>query len=173
MQTKHENANDMWLATAARCKFAIHSGNVLIGVSDDKGNGKIVPVQMPAFFGAIETDGERNVFLRSFAAYLKANAEDAETVSKIVSGEFVQKRDTSNDVLTQETDRRFAHIVAAKVREKKATATEKEIDASVKLAAGSESGKAKLAEIRAEVIADASFTSTRAMNKGAAVEIAF
>lgn len=172
MQT-HNNANDKWLATAARCKFAIHDGNVLIGVSNDKGEGKIVPVPMPSYFGAVASDGEQNIVLRSIAAYVKANAEDADTVAKIMSGEFVQKRDTSNDVLTQETDRRFANLVANKVREKKATATEKEIDASVKLAAGSESGKAKLAEIRGEVIADASFTSARAANKGAAVEIAF
>ena len=173
MQTKHENANDAWLATAARCKFAIHNSNVLIGVSDANGTGKIVPVPMPSYFGAIATEGEQNITLRSLAAYVKANAEDGETVAKIVTGDFVQKRDTSNDVLTQETDRRFANLVANKVREKKATATEKEIDASVKLAAGSESGKAKLTEIRAEVIADASFTSARAANKGAAVEIAF
>lgn len=168
----HENY-EAWLTTAARCKFAMHGGNVLIGVSDDKGNGKIVPVPMPAYFTNITSEGEQDIFLRSFTAYLKANAEDADTVSKIVSGEFKQKRDTSNDVLTQETDRRFHNLVANKVREKKPTATEKEIEASVKLAAGTESGKAKLAELRAEVIADASFTSSRAANKGAAVEIAF
>lgn len=173
MQTHKTDANETWLATAARCKFAIHNANVLIGVSNGEGVGKIVPVAMPSYFSAIETDGERNIMLRALAAYVKANAEDADTVAKIMSGEFVQKRDTSNDVLTQETDRRFANLVANKVREKKATATEKEIEASIKLAAASESGKAKLAELRAEVIADASFTSSRAANKGSAVEIAF
>ena len=173
MQTKHENANEMWLATAARCKFAIHNSNVLIGVSDDKGNGKIVPVPMPSYFGAIATEGEQNITLRALAAYVKANAEDYETVAKIVSGDFVQKRDTSNDVITQETDRRFANAVAEKVREKNPTATEKAIAASVKLSSLSENGKTKLAELRAEVIADASFTSTRSANKADGLTVAF
>lgn len=180
------NSATLWGESASRCKYAVHNGAPMIGVSGDTGDGFIVPVPAPAWFAAIEDEGTRdNVFramsshaLRVGQAKLKAAEKPTREVAlagvaSALNGGYKPGRETVNDIVESETATRFATHIRGLVLKAKPDATEKAIADTIGKQAAGDKGKALLAKIRGEVLASMTYTVSRKGKgeAGGAVEI--
>jgi hypothetical protein len=173
MEAKN-NSLTLWGESASRCKYAVHNGAPMIGVSGDTGDGFIVPVPAPTWFAAIEDEGTRdNVFralsshaLRVGQAKLKAAEKPTREVAlagvaSALNGGYKPGRETVNDIVESETATRFATHIRGLVLKAKPDATEKAIADTIGKQAAGDKGKALLAKIRGEVLASMTYTVSR------------
>lgn len=126
-QSKNDGVSSSWAGAAARCGYAIHNGQPLIGISG-KGIGFIVPLPEPDYFTVVTDEGvQENVFravaghaLRVGQAKVKASKapsrEDAIAgVLSAVAGTYKPSKERSSDILDSTAMRLFEARIETRV----------------------------------------------------------
>lgn len=165
----------LWAESASNAGYTVQDGVPYIGVSGDVGDGHIVPVPAPAWFVAIEDQGQRDNVFRALAAHAlrvgqsslkkendKGTREHAVAgVHAAVNGTYKPGRERANDILDAESGRMFSDHVKARVLAVKADATQADIDLTVDAQAKTDAGKALLNKFRADILARGTYTVSR------------
>lgn len=175
----------LWAQSAGRAKYALYNGNALIGISGNAGDGFIVPLPVPAWFGSVPTEGERDNVFRAMAAHalrvgqakLKASKtptrEDAAAgAASVFDGTYKPQRETVNDIVDDEAKRLFADHIRALVLSKDASAKENVIADTVTKYGDTDSGKAWIEAARTRVLESMTYVVNRKADKsGGAMDL--
>jgi hypothetical protein len=170
---------EVWAAACASAGYTVDdSGNAVIGISGEKGDGYLATIPCP-----VDMDPENlaraalQYALRVGQAGLKASkSPDRDVATKAaqsaVNGGYKPSRDRSVDIVEREAEREFELHVRARVKETDPNASEDDIAATLKKMAESEGGKAWIADKKAEVLARGTYAvSRKAGSKGEAIAI--
>lgn len=174
----------MWAESAARAGYTVHEGVPYIGVSGDEGDGFLVGLGAPSWFGLVGDEPSRDNVFRALAAHAlrvgqgKLKAADKPTreiatdgANSALNGAYKPSRERSNDIVDSEASRQFTDYVRAKVLAVKADATESQIAATVSAQSETDAGKALLAKMRGEILAKGTYAVSR-KGKGSSTAVA-
>lgn len=175
MATNENNHVALWAKSAANAGYFVSGENVPhIGVSGDSGPGFIVPLPAPAWFNSIADEPTRDNVFRAMAAHAlrvgqaKLKASDAPTrdiaaegAASALNGGYKPSRERSNDIVDSATAKMFADHVRARVLAVKSDATESQIESTIAAQAETDAGKALLAKMRGEVVANGTYVVSR------------
>lgn len=167
-----------WLESAAKRKYGIHNGLPYVG-----SEGFIVYLPAPAGFSGVPAALQPLVFqataefIQNRIAQPAAKAKDAdrESVQKVVndtiSGGLNSKSVREKDPVDSEVERQFAALVRKLVLEKKADATDAQIEAFTASQAESDAGKARMEAIRASILEAGTYEVQRRGKREAAASL--
>lgn len=178
-ETENLSAADAWARAAANRKYGIHNGVPYVGAE-----GHVVPLPVPGeWFASVPTVSQGTVFqalaeyVGNRVAQVAAKAENAThegvvtaAASALTNG-FTPMRTFEKDPVEAEVERQFAALVRARVLEQKPDARDDQIEALAEKKAGEPDGKAKLAELRAAILASGTYAIQRKNRKGAVADL--
>lgn len=173
------SAADAWARAAASRKYGLHNGVPYVGAE-----GHVVPLPVPGeWFANVPTVSQGTVF-QALAEYVgnrvaqpTAKADNAThdavvaaAASALTNG-FDPARSREKDPVEAEVERQFAALVRSKVLEQKPDATDAQIEAFTEKQAGTEAGRAKLAEFREDILRKGVYQPPRRSKKGAVSDL--
>lgn len=177
---------DLWAAACSAAGYPMDANNCpMVPVSGEQGDGFIVSVLPPV-------DIDMSNLVRALLQYALRTGQggvkgkDAagneivptlalatESANAAMNGSYKPSRERSaTDLMTKEADRRATERVTAGVRKQKPEASDDDIAASVKAWFDSDRGKARLVELRKEVMEDRTYKPSRkGTGKGTVIEV--